>query len=302
MLDFLTRGPEEWLMTTSVRQSALRATSAVFGAALIVAAVLKLATPGPLVASPVTDALPAWAVGLVPLFEVALGGWLLSGLARYGSWVVATPAVTLFALHSLALAADSQPSCGCLGELTVPPGLTFGFDLVVAVLLVRFRPAWAGWPAGPAAPAVAVTAALLALAATAASYQYGSLTAALAASRGETMTLSPSLLALGPVPAGGTVERSLRVTNLSDGPLEVVLAEANCNCVAVRGLPVTVAPGRWADLPVFVTASTKPGPLQVRGRLRTTAGDLDYAVTAVVAADPRPPGTPPGPDAKETRP
>lgn len=45
-----------------------------------------------------------------------------------------------------------------------------------------------------------------------------------------------------------------------------------------------------------------PGPLQVKGRLRTTAGDSNYAVTAVVAADPRPPGTPPGPDAKETRP
>ncbi len=289
-------------MTTSVRQSALRATSAVFGTALIVAAVLKLVSPGQLVASPVTDALPAWAVGLVPLFEVALGVWLVSGLARYGSWAVATPTVVLFALHSLALAADSQPSCGCLGELTVPPGLTFGFDLVIAVLLVRLRPSWAGWPVGSVAPAVAVAAALIALVATSAAYQYGSLTAALAASRGETMTLSPGLLALGPVPAGGTVERSLRVTNLSDGPIEVVLAEANCNCVAVRGLPVTVAPGRWADLPVTVTASTKPGPLQVKGRLRTTAGDLNFAVTASVTADPRPPGTPPGPDATETRP
>lgn len=289
-------------MTTSVRQSALRVTSAGFGVALIGAAVLKLVSPGKLVASPVTDALPAWAVGLVPLFEVALGVWLLSGLARYGSWAVATPTVALFALHSLALAADSQPSCGCLGELTVPPGLTFGFDLVIAVLLVRFRPAWDGWPVGWAAPAVGVATGLLAVAATAASYQYGSLTAALAASRGETMTLSPGLLAFGPVPAGATVEQSLRVTNLSDGPIEVVLAEANCTCVAVRGLPVTVAPARWADLVISVTASTKPGPLQVRGRLRTTAGDLNYAVTAMVAADPRSPGTPPGPDTKETLP
>ena len=289
-------------MTTSVRQSTLRATCAVFGAALTAAAVLKLVSPGQLVASPVTDALPAWAVGLVPLFEMGLGVWLLSGLARFGSWAVATPTVVLFALHSLALAAASQPSCGCLGELAVPPGVTFGFDLVIAVLLIRFRPAWAGWPVGWAAPAVAVAAALIALVATAASYQYGSLTAALAASRGETMTLSPSLLALGPIPAGGVVERSLRVTNLSDGPIEVVLAEANCNCVAVHGLPITVAPGRWADIPVTITASTKPGPLQVKCRLRTTAGDLNYAVTASVAANPRPPGTPPGPDSKETRP
>ncbi len=70
-------------MITRVRQSALRVTSAGFGVALIGAAVLKLVSPGKLVASPVTDALAAWAVGLVPLFEVALGVWLLSGLARY---------------------------------------------------------------------------------------------------------------------------------------------------------------------------------------------------------------------------
>lgn len=68
------------------------------------------------------------------------------------------------------------------------------------------------------------------------------------------------------------------------------------------GLPVTVAPGRWADLTVTVAAPTKSGPLVVKGRLRTTAGDLNYAVTASVVGEPRPPGNPPGPDTKESQP
>ena len=210
--------------------------------------------------------------------------------------------MTLFALHSLALTADSQPSCGCLGELTVPPGVTLGFDLVVLALLLRSRPRWAGWPVGPAVRSGAVATLLLLGSVVVVSAQYGSLTAALAAARGEQVALTPDRLTLGLVPAGGTVERSLRVTNLSADSVQVVLAESNCSCVAVTGLPVNVPAGGWADLPVTVTVSTTPGSFKRKARLRTTAGDLDYAVTASVTARPRQPGTPPGPDAKEVQP
>jgi uncharacterized membrane protein YjjP (DUF1212 family) len=289
-------------MNASYRTPLFRVVGVVFGVALLAAAVLKLVYPGGLVASPVTDALPAWAQGLVPVFEVGLGGWLVSGLARFGAWAVAVPTAALFALHSLALAADSQPSCGCLGELKVPPAVTLGFDLVVLALLLRSRPRWAGWPVGPAVRAVAVAGLLLVGSVVLASARYGSVTAALAAAWGEPVALTPDRLTLGLVPAGGTVERSLRVTNLSADPVQVVLAESNCSCVAVSGLPATVAPGDWADLPVTVTVSTTPGLFQRKARLRTSAGDLNYAVTASVTAGPRHPGTPPGPDAKEVRP
>jgi len=67
------------------RSPLFRVVSVVFGVALLAAAVLKFFYPGGLVASPVTDALPTWAQGLVPVFEVALGGWLVSGFARFGA-------------------------------------------------------------------------------------------------------------------------------------------------------------------------------------------------------------------------
>ena len=291
------------MMRTSQRTQLFRIATAVFGVALLAAAGLKLASPGAAVPSPVTDLLPAWAGGLVPLFEAALGVWLVSGVGRFGAWAVAVPTVTLFALHNLAQTAEGEASCGCFGAATIPPAVTLGFDVVVLALLLRGRPAWQGWPAGgPRMQAAAVAALLLAGAAVAGTRWYGSVGAALAAARGDQLALTPDRLMLGPVAAGGTVERSLRVANLSAESVQIVLGESNCSCVEVRGLPVTIAPGAWADVPVTVTVSTTPGRFKRKAALRTSAGDLTYAVTASVTAGKRDPGTPPGPDAKEVRP
>ena len=289
-------------MHTSQRSQLFRLAAAVFGVALLAAAALKVYSSGPAVPSPVTEMLPPWADGLVPLFEGALGVWLVSGIGRVGAWAVATPTAGLFALHNLAQTADGEASCGCFGAATVPPGVTLAFDVVVLALLLRSRPAWQGWPTGPRVQAAAVAALLLGGAAILTTARYGSIGASLAAARGESLALTPEKLNLGPVPAGGTVERSLRVANLSADPVQIALAMSNCSCVAVHGLPVTVAPGGWADLPVTVTVSTTPGKFQRNARLRTSAGDLTYAVTASVTAGKRNPGTPPGPNAKEVRP
>lgn len=154
-------------MTPSQRSQVYRVAAAVFGVALVAAGGLKLLGDGSPVESPVTAALPVWAAGLVPFGELALGGWLLSGRARFGAWLVAVPTLLVFALHSLLLTAGGESSCGCLGKrVTVPPVVTLAFDVCLLALMVRCRPGWRGWPAADpglslAARTAAVAAAVL---------------------------------------------------------------------------------------------------------------------------------------------
>jgi hypothetical protein len=78
-----------------------------------------------------------FSMGLVEM-ELALGLWLVSGLyARPARWA----GVAIFALFfevSLYQTLMGQPSCGCLGKLTVPPWLMAPFDLAAVFGLLAW--------------------------------------------------------------------------------------------------------------------------------------------------------------------
>lgn len=278
------------------RAQSFRPVAAVFGVALIVAAALKLTTVGLDVPSPANTVVPLWAIGLVPLFEVGLGLWLVSGTYRFGAWLAALPVTVLFALHSLALALEDRPSCGCFGSVTVPPMLTFLFDVVMAGLLVRCRPGWRGWPEGTPAGrmalgSAAVAAAVLGGMAAWAYGRYGSVAVAVAAASGAPVAVSPSVLELGTLSPGTMADGSLRVYNLSSEPVQASLATSSCGCAEVDGLPVIVPAGGSVDLRVRVSVSSSPGSFRRVGQLRTSAGNVKYQFRArVVPGGPGPVG------------
>ena len=268
------------------------------------AALLKLTTDWSVIPTPVTASVPSWAFGLAPLFELGLGLWLMSGICRYGAWLVILPVMILFALQSLALTIESQSSCGCFGGLTVSPVITLVFDVVAIAMFIRFRPGWQGWPSCLPATRVALqtvaVAGLLTGGVIAWAYaSYGSIGVAVAAARGEPIAVSPDRLDLGLVQAGDRVERTLRVVNLSDEPVQLALVLSNCNCTQVGGLPAALEPGTSLDLPVTVTVGRKAGKFRVSARLRTSAGDVVFSVTASVTTDPNGPGVSPGQEPKE---
>jgi hypothetical protein len=187
----------------------LRLLPRLLGVLLLVAAALKAhgAAVGPVSSMGWTSA--AWFQAVLIIAEVGLGGWLLSGIAPLGSWMLALIAFVTFAGFSAYQGSIGQSSCGCLGRLSdsVSPWYTFGFDLLVLTGLAFGRPdlapLWqaqratlarpllgtAGWFAGGAF----VFAGLVA----AASWQFGSLDAAVAHMRGQPVAVVPQLVDVG---------------------------------------------------------------------------------------------------------
>lgn len=55
-------------------------------------------------------------------------------------------------------------------------------------------------------------------------------------------------------------------------------------------MPAALEPGTSLDLPVTVTVGRKAGKFRVSARLRTSAGDVVFSVTASVTTDPNGPG------------
>ncbi len=112
--------------------------------------------------------------------------------------------------------------------------------------------------------------------------RYGSVGVAVAVAHGRPVAMMSETVHVGTVPAGATVERTLRVVNLSAEPVQVALAESSCNCARVIGLPATVEVGATIELSVQVTVGDKVGEFRQSARLRTTVGELEFGITGRV--------------------
>jgi len=87
-----------------------------FGFILICAGILKFALSSAPAFSMAVAAIPNWALPLVPLFEILLGGWLVSDWMRFGAWIASLLTLLIFAIHNLELLSAGRSSCGCLGS------------------------------------------------------------------------------------------------------------------------------------------------------------------------------------------
>ena len=220
-------------------------TLALTGILLLLSAALKAVSD--VAAGPVLPGVPAAWLHLVTLaFEVALGGWLVSGSSRPGAWLVGVTAFVLFSLVNVHGVWVGAASCGCFGELSVYPGWALLADLLVLTLLLTLgRPADWRRSAGPAvafAGGFAATAGVVSLGAAWA----GSTERALAAIRGDAALVEPAVLDMGVAGGEETLTRSVSVINRGAVPLRVVGGTSDCSCATVGAAAGGGAAGRVA--------------------------------------------------------
>jgi hypothetical protein len=85
-----------------------------------------------------------WFLTLLVLFELAFGLWVLGGLhARATSWLLLA---TFFGFSEAALylALTRQPSCRCMGLLSIPPWVAVVLDVLAIVGILAWQPPLAG--------------------------------------------------------------------------------------------------------------------------------------------------------------
>ena len=263
-----------------------------FGLVLIGAGVIKFALSSSPESTGVLTAFPKWALPLVPLYELLLGGWLVSGWLRYGAWVASLVTLSIFALHNLALMSAGRSSCGCLGSaVDVSPGVMLAFDLIVGMLLLKRRRRWSGWPSTadnpwlrPLVTTAIVMGGVLGTVAGAAYWQYGSVTAAVADLRDESLAVVPTDLEVGFADHGAVVETSVRVHNLTDEPAHLAYAKGSCACAVFPDLPLVVPPRGTAEVRVQITVTGPPGPFHRDGIFRTNVGHVRFGIRGWIPA------------------
>lgn len=197
----------------------------------------------------------------------------------------------LFSTHAALFTLAEKPSCGCLGDVTVPPLISLTADLTLLLLLVLGWPAWRGWPlltsTGRTLMQTAGIATILLVGVIGrANVQYGSVHAAVSVARGDPVTITDRALNLGRTPANGSAVATLRVRNNSGDVLQIAMADSGCSCAKVQDLPVNIPPGASADVSVLITVSAEPGDFRRAVRLQTSMGILPYTITAVVVPPP----------------
>src|SRR5579872_5657235 len=72
--------------------------------------------------------------------EILLGLWLVIGGQTYIRFVAAIICFSLFAAVAVYEALHTLPSCGCFGNVKVPPAITAGFDISAVTVLWLTRP------------------------------------------------------------------------------------------------------------------------------------------------------------------
>jgi thiol-disulfide isomerase/thioredoxin len=121
--------------------TANRIVTAVAGAILIIASVLKIYQ---LLTEPIISAgfWESWEFFLIQIpLELGLGIWLLSGLFRKAAWVVALLAFGIFIIVTLQKGLTGEKSCGCFGPVEVDPWITLScIDITLFLGLLIFRP------------------------------------------------------------------------------------------------------------------------------------------------------------------
>jgi hypothetical protein len=271
---------------TSLRSTAFRATAIVFGCVLIVASILKLSSGRNTIDSPISTFFPEWSHGLFPWFELVLGTWLISGWARHLAWLISIPVLAVFTIHGLLLSLARQSSCGCFGNVSIPPIVTLLFDMAVLAIFIRCRPVWLGLNFGPQGGSVILTgltvSIIVAIVAGYSIARFGSIGGALLVARGQSVLIDPTVLQFDQLDPNEIRQQSIVIRNHSAETVDVVLFEANCQCAVVKNLPMTIAPGQSAKVELDFLAPAVPGTFQRNAQFSTTNGKIEFTVQGTV--------------------
>lgn len=221
-------------------------------------------------------AIPAVQFAIV-LVEALLGVWFLVGWAKSAAWLVAFALFTLFSVVSFRQGWIGEASCGCFGSLTVNPWLAFGVDVAALLLLAITRPSREDFNSLRLASSsgvvrtvfavVLITGAGLGVQA----WRHGSLDAALASLRGDSLTLSPPLVDLGSGPANASRVAEVELFNHTAEPVLIYGGTSDCSCTVAGNLPLRIAPGESQTLQVQVRLPREPGRFTRQAKLMTDA-------------------------------
>lgn len=207
--------------------------------------------------------------------ELLLAAWLWSGIYPLLAWLTTCITFAGFAAASFYLGWIGQASCGCLGAaLSINPWFTFAFDILLLALLLASRPtAISPTPlvgtAAPVAIGLAGVAALWVVLAGLAFALYGSPEAALAAIRGERLSILPSAVDVGSGIPGEFLAGTMELANRTDKPIRVIGGTSDCSCIATDDLPLTVAPRQTHTINVKMRLPAAPGLFSRKAMLLT---------------------------------
>jgi hypothetical protein len=221
-------------------------------------------------------AIPAVQFTIV-LVEAALGVWFLTGWANSAAWLAAFSLFSLFSVVSFRQGWIGEASCGCFGSLAVNPWLAFGIDVAALALLAITRPSRDDFSAlrltlttGVMRTAFAVV--LIAGAGLGVlTWRHGSLDAAFASLRGDSLTLSPPLVDLGSGPANASRVAEVELFNHTAEPVLIYGGTSDCSCTVAGNLPLRIAPSESQKLQVQVRLPREPGRFTRQAKLMTDA-------------------------------
>jgi hypothetical protein len=180
--------------------------------------------------------------------ETVLGIWLLVGWWPRTAWGFTLSFFALLAALSLYLALDGQRSCGCFGQMTVNPWLTFVLDVAVLAALMFCRPVVTAatisrYRMKGLLKIGAGSATFLAIISGVFLFVFQNPLEALARLRGESVTVVPSVANLGDGIRREMKEFPVELTNRSGKPIRILGGTTTCSCITTTDLPLTLKPG-----------------------------------------------------------
>lgn len=188
--------------------------------------------------------------------ELAVGGWLISGAARPLAWLAALALFGTFTVVSGYLGVIGQASCGCFGTIQASPWAAFGVDVAAVALLLAARPGRAAWQSEPVRPLflqatklLGGAAFVLVLLALGSSFLFGSVSAALAKLRGESLG-APQYVDFGTAKPGEVREETVPITNWTDRPIRLIGGTSDCSCITTKDMPVTILSNETYELTI----------------------------------------------------
>jgi len=243
----------------------------VFSVFLLVAAFLKLRGFG--TSNTLFDISPSLEFGLIQL-EALVAIWLVSGWKTVAAWCCTLGLFATFAGASLAMVIQKKATCGCFGSVDFNPTWVFLIDIIAIFSLmlvgrieihrdVDRSPDWSGFALkhriGSLAIGISFFATTVGFAGNYLSTEIGSWYARNLpiAFSGHVLVTEPSVVIASPGVEGEWQTLSFAVVNRGKESLQIVGAEQNCKCRAIKSLPVVVPPGGKVEIDVDVKLGSK---------------------------------------------
>ncbi len=200
-----------------------------------------------------------WLFIALSQYELFLGMWLLSGLAKTGGWLVAVSTFAVFAGVGLWHLQLGQVNCDCFGSLPVRTWQAVALDVTVLLILGFAWPKSWRFTLKPTALFLGNYLAVLAIWTVAAIAIFGSTDVAVAKLRGDSLVAVPAAVEYGSIPAGETGSATVVFYNFTDREIRLLGGTADCSCTAIDDMPTSVPPGGEKSVVIRFQVPLEPG-------------------------------------------